>query len=727
MLDRREEETRGHRLGYQGQPVRRREDDRLVTGTGHFVGDVPLTDPLYLGFARSPVALGSLAPGNLAEICAMDGVVAAFDGRDVAGLGSLSVGTVLRQRHAVSYPLLAETEVAFVGQPIAAILAESAGAATDAMEAYYADIENDGQAPLLEADPACADSDVIFAEHWQEGEAGAVFGAADHVVEVTISHARLAPSPMENRAIAVEYLKESDSVTVWLSTQTPHRARSELAQILKRPMERIQVIAPDVGGAFGMKASLYPEEVMAVWSAFELQRSVRWLSTRNEDLLSASHGRGLHTTAKLAFSNDGRFEALSASVTAPLGAWLTTSSAVPGWNAARILPGPYDIPAFDIRTKGHLTHTAPLGIYRGAGRPEAALLMERLVEKAAHQLGRDPAELRAQNLLTPDQLRRQRATGAVLDSGDYRQALSSLLKAVDYEGAKARQAERRAGGEFVGLGLGIFVEPCGTGWESARLRYHPDGNLELFTGGSTQGHGRETAFAQIVADQFGVDLDQVSVMSGDTGNCPTGIGALASRSTAIGGSAVLKAAEKIQTQLEASPTPQSPIEVTEIFTCDGEAWGYGCYFTQVSIDPQTGEMSIEKIVCIDDAGVVINPMLVEGQIMGGLAQGLGEATLEQVVYNEEGQLMTGSLMDYGLPRAGDMPDVTLSQRHTASPMNPLGSKGVGEAGTIGLPPAIVNAALDALKPCGVKDLTMPLTSNKIWQAIQDAQQSGTHL
>ncbi len=724
MLDRLGEGTKKSRPAYRGQPVLRREDDRLITGQGCFVGDVPLENPLHLAFARSPVATGRLAPGNLDEILGLENVVAAFEGRDVSGLGHLSVGNVLEQVGTAPFLVLAQDTVIFVGQPIAAILAETADGAQDAAEAYYADIDIDGFEPRLELDLSGNDQDIVFAGHWQDGDVDSIFAAADHVVDVSISHARLAPSPMESRAIAIEYLEATDSVKIWLSTQTPHRAKSELAQILNRPPDKIHVIAPDVGGAFGMKASLYPEEIMAVWSAFELRRSVRWTSTRNEDLLAASHGRGIHSKAKLAFSKDGRFEALQASVTAPLGSWLTTSSAVPGWNAARILPGPYNIPAFDIQTKGLLTNTAPVGIYRGAGRPEAAMLMERLVEKAALQLGCPSAELRAKNLLTTDQWGQRRKTGVLLDSGDYPGVLKSLLAAADYEAAKAQQLERRAHGEYVGLGLSFFVEPCGTGWESARVCLHPDGSMEVFTGGSTQGHGRETAYAQIAADVFSCDLENVSVITGDTENCPAGIGALASRSTAIGGSAVLKAAQEVLQKMDVRDPSGELVEAIVVFDCEGEAWGYGCYFTQVVIDPQTGEMTVEKIVCVDDAGSVINPMFVEGQIVGGLAQGLGEATLERIVYNDEGQLMTGSLMDYGLPRASDIPEITLSQRHTPSPNNPLGSKGVGEAGTIGLPPAIVNAALNALAPLGVKDLTMPLTSNNIWQAIQDAKNSG---
>ncbi|MCR9215198.1 MAG: xanthine dehydrogenase family protein molybdopterin-binding subunit [Proteobacteria bacterium] len=724
MLDRLGEGTNKSRPAYQGQPVLRREDDRLITGRGCFVGDVPLENPLHLAFARSPVAIGRLALGNLDEIQELEGVTTAFEGRHVSDLGSLSVSTVLEKVGFVPFPILAEDMVQFVGQPIAAILAETPDAALDAIEAYYAEIETDGFEPILAPNGSKKDQDVIYSGHWQDGDISSAFDRADHVVEVEISHSRLAPSPMENRAIAVEYLPATDSVKIWLSTQTPHRARSELSEILDRPAEQIHVIAPDVGGAFGMKASLYPEEIMAVWSAFDLQRSVRWTSTRNEDLLSASHGRGIHSAAKLAFSSDGKFEGLIAEATAPLGAWLTTSSAIPGWNAARILPGPYDIPNYDIQTKGQLTNTAPVGIYRGAGRPEAAMLMERLVEKAAQQLGLDPGKLREKNLLTPDQLGQRRQTGVLLDSGNYPEGLKSLLSAADYKVAKARQAERRAQGEYVGLGISFFVEPSGTGWESARVCLNPDGSVDVYTGGSTQGHGRETAYAQIVGDVFSCDLDKITVTAGNTEVCPAGIGALASRSTAIGGSAVLKAAQEVLQKMGGRSHPQEPVEATVIYDCEGEAWGYGCYFTQLTIDPPTGEMSIEKIVCVDDAGTVINPMFVEGQIFGGLVQGLGEATLEQIVYNEEGQLVTGSLMDYGLPRASDIPGITLEQRHTQSPQNPLGSKGVGEAGTIGLPPAILNAALDALAPLGVTDLTMPLTSNNIWQAIQDAQQSG---
>lgn len=701
-----------------GRSPLRREDRRLLRGGASFVADIALEEALHIAFARSPVATGNLTGCNLEDAMACPGVFAAFDGTHVANLADLSVNPVLGPVDEMDYPVLAVDRLLAVGQPVAAVLAKSVLMAQDACEFVDADFDESQGGPCI--DPAGEDAGVAFSRHWRQGEPDQAFEQADHRVEVHVQHPRLAPSPMENRAIAVRFDPDDQSVTVWLSTQTPHRARTELARILNRDAGKIRVIAPDTGGAFGLKASLYPEEVFAVWAAFELRRSVRWTATRNEDLLSAAHGRGLSTRGWLALSQGGVFLGLRAHIRAPVGCWLTSSSAIPAWNAARILPGPYRIPSIDLQTCGVRTNTAPVGIYRGAGRPEAAMLMERLVEEAARRIGMDPMELRRINLLSPADLPCRRATGTTLDSGNYPQALAVLEKSAAYGQARKQQKQRRARGEIVGIGAGFFVEPCGTGWESASVTLNPDGTVLVRSGGSAQGHGRETAFAQIAAQELGCDMDRVTVQFGDTQDCPNGIGALASRSTAIGGSAVVKAARQALVKSGGTLAPEHPVEASVRYEADGEAWGYGCYLAQLSIDPETGVIEIERLICLDDAGVIINPKLAEGQIRGGIAQGVGEALLERLVYDDDGQLITGSLMDYALPRADDVPKIEIVHMQTPSPANLLGAKGIGEAGTIGAPAAIYNAAFDALAPLGVTSLPLPLTGQAIWRAIRSA-------
>jgi carbon-monoxide dehydrogenase large subunit len=479
------------------------------------------------------------------------------------------------------------------------------------------------------------------------------------------------------------------------------------------------LIAPDVGGAFGMKASLYPEDIFVVWAALKLKRAVRWTATRNEDLLAATHGRGTHTRGALALTDDGEFVALNAAIVCPLGHWLPHSGAIPAWNAARILPGPYRIDSVDISTRGVFTNTAPVGIYRGAGRPEAAMLMELLVDRAAAIADLATEEIRRRNLLTFNELPRTGPTGIRLDSGDYPAALAKLCELADISGLRRIRRARRQAGELVGIGVAFFIEPCGAGWESARVTYR-NGSVTAAVGTSSQGQGRETAYAQILADIFSVAMHQVDVVHGDTGTCPAGIGALASRSTAIGASAVYQAALQVKNKLTDNLEPRESIEANVVYTADNEAWGYGCYLAVVSIDRETGSPCVEKMACLDDAGTVINPLLSEGQIVGGIAQGIGESLLEKIVYDADGQLLTGSLLDYALPRATDMPDIIIGEMETAADGNALGAKGIGEAGSIGAPAAVVNAVADALTEFGIPEVRMPLTAEAIWQFMKTA-------
>lgn len=703
----------------------RREDLRLITGQGRYVDDIPLEDGLCVTFVRSPVAHGRIVSVDSTEAEAMPGVVAVYHGAHTAHLGNLPVNSVLETTLTVPYPILAHEKVYAVGQPVAAIVASSDRHGLDAADHVLIDIEELDGGASVSADgtgPQLFDTvpdNMAGAQSWKIGDVDAVFEAADHIVEASVTHPRLAPSSMEPRAIAVEH--DGGDLTVWLSTQTPHRSKEHLASLLDIGMERIRLVSPDVGGAFGMKASLYPEEVFVAWAALTLGRSVRWTATRSEEFLSATHGRGTATQGWLAISGDGKFLALKARSTSPLGYWLTNSAVIPAWNVARILPGPYDIETFDLETRAVVSNTAAVGIYRGAGRPEVAALLERLVDKAARKTGLDPVEIRKRNLVRAEQMPHKAPTGRLLDSGRYGDAVELLCRNAGYRELQSLKERRRLDGEVVGLGLAFYVEPCGRGWESASVTLNPDGTIEAATGSSTQGHGRETAFAQVVAEVFDIDPAQVTVRVGDTATCPSGIGALASRSTAIGASALMTAAEKVRDKMAGRNDTQEPLCETVIYETDGEAWGYGCYLAMVSIDRSTGTPSVENMFCLDDAGNIIDHRMVEGQLLGGIAQGIGEALLENIVYDGTGQLITGSFADYAMPRATDMPAISIDTMCTPSPLNALGAKGVGEAGTIGAPAAILNAISDALAPFGAGDIPMPVTSERIWRALRQGE------
>ncbi len=707
-----------------GASVHRKEDYHLVTGQGRYVSDIDIGPFLYVTFARSSVAAGQITAIDLDNARPLEGIAAIVTGTDVADLGNLAVNPILKTMNIPDYPILAQGYVHAVGQPIAAVLSKTAVAGLDAVDLISADIEPSSEA-IVSLNQLDETASADIEQCWAADDVDEIFEKAAHIVTAEIEHPRLAPSPMENRAIAVQYHADTDSVTVYLSSQTPHRARTELAKILKTDRSKIRVISPDVGGAFGLKASLYPEEVFTCWAALNFKQSVKWISTRNEDLLTASHGRGLKTRGELAIDKDGRFLGLKASVRAPLGHWLPNSAAIPAWNAVRMLPGPYDINSISLETRGFCLNTGPVGIYRGAGRPEAITLLERLVDKAANRLGVDPIEIRLKNLLTPDQLPRKNIAGAELDSGDYPELLNKLLDVANYPALKSQIEQFNDPEKLKGLGVSFYVEPCGRGWESASVTLHPNGKITASTGGSTQGHGRETAFAQILSDLFGIDFDDITILHGNTETCPEGIGALASRSTAIGGSALLIAGQEVLERAKGNLTPEADITARIRYENGGEAWGYGAYLAEITIDAGTGQLTIDKITCLDDAGTLINPMLVEGQIMGGIAQGIGEALMEEVHYSDDGQLLTGSFMDYAMPRASDMPDLSITKMQTPSPNNLLGAKGVGEAGTIAAPIAILNAAHHALRHFETNDLQMPLVSEKIWRVMQQPKKETT--
>jgi aerobic carbon-monoxide dehydrogenase large subunit len=738
--------------GWMGRSVLRREDRRLVTGRGAYVDDHLPEGCLHLEFVRSQVGHGKILDIDCDSARDAEGVVAVFTAADLVGLGDSAVNFLLADIAPAPLRMLASDVVSAAGQPVAAVVASSLAAARDAAGLVHVDIE---PLPLLVGD----ERKQVLSHDWRSGEVEDAFAAAAHVVSVEVEHSLLAPMALEPRAALASF--EGDFLTAWFSTQTPNRARDDLARILGLPLAQIRVVAPDVGGAFGGKASIYPEEVMVAWASKELGRPVKWCSTRSDELLAASHGRGGTTHGEMAVSVDGRVLGLRARLSFRQGHWTPFSAVVPARNAGRILPGPYRVGAVDIGIKGFLSHGAAVGIYRGAGRPEATMLMERLMDEAARKLAIDPMEIRRRNLIPADAFPYNTPTGEVLDSGNYALLIDKAVARSNYAELRARQARRREAGEVVGIGVGLYIEPCGQGWESAGISLCRDGSFNATTGSSAQGQGRETAFSQIVADALNVSPDRVAIRHGDTAEVPTGIGALASRSTAIGGGAMVRACDALREQIlqaaaaslecdagslvfgdegvvaehgfgrlvpwrdlaeqligaEGDPKDQA-LSSSVVFHADGEAWASGCCLAVVAIDRDTGVIAIEQLLWVDDAGRILNPLLVRGQLVGGMAQGLGEALMERIVYDEDGQLLTGSLMDYAVPRAVDIPSVRIEKIETPSPTNPLGVKGVGEAGCIGIPAALVNAVSDALAPFGASNLQMPLTSEKIWLALQ---------
>lgn len=702
-----------------GQSLLRLEDNRLLTGKGCFTGDQKVPACSHLAFCRSPVAAANIISIRTAAALAAPGVQAVYSGADLGHFDKLPINPVIAPAYLPDYPLLARRRLDAVGQAYAVVVATSPNAALDAAE----QVELEYQTLDPQSDQSAQPGRDVFVAHWSDANFAAVSARGEFSVSVEIHHPRLAAVALETRSVLVVPDATTGVLQIELSSQTPHRARQHLAHILGLPEQQLQVRTADVGGAFGMKASLYPEEVLAVWIAQQLNCAVQWQATRNEDMLSATHGRAIHSKGTLVLDRHGRFLSLRAQLQCPLGHWLPNSAAVPAWNAARILPGPYRIEAVSIDTRATLSNTAAVGIYRGAGRPEAAMLMERLIDKAARKLNRDPLQLRKLNFIGRAELPLTRTTGARLDSGDYTYCLNELCEVAQIDELRQAVQQRRDNGELVGIGLACFVEPCGSGWESASLVRHVDGSLSASIGGSTQGHGRETACVQLLCDEFCLPATAVRIRHGDTNTCPTGIGALASRSTAIGGSALLRAARDIKQQLHDTPNTDKPLESHVVYTAEHEAWGSGYFIAQVAIDADTGHLTVEQMICVDEIGRVINPMLAEGQLHGGIAQGLGEATMEQMIYDDSGQLITGSLTDYALPRARDMPAIVsrnCQPANTATDANILAAKGIGESGTIGAPAAIVNAAIDALADRGVSDLQMPLSSEQIWRALGNA-------
>jgi carbon-monoxide dehydrogenase large subunit len=693
----------------------RREDPPLLRGEGRFGQDISLPDACHLAFVRSPLAHAKLLGIQTEAALQIEGVLAVLTDEQLGRHTVPAHNPLLEVVAGRAFDLLAHDHVAYVGQPVAVVVARTAALAREAAALVSLSLQ-----ALKPVNDFSDDSPTTQTQHI----CGKMPEDSAHVVHANIQSPRVSAMPMEPRACSawVHESPQPHRITIWLGTQTPSRAQADMARVLNIPTEEVLLICPDVGGAFGAKASVSPEDLLTALTAQHMQRHVQWLASRSDDFVAGMQGRGSLMQGRLHVDAQGHMQGLWARMHFTLGAWLPFSAVVPLRNATRILPGPYALTQLDIQGMATRSNAAPVNIYRGAGRPEAALLMETLVEQAARQCHIDPVDLRLLNLIAPQAMPYTTPTGEVLDSGDYAQALRQACTQFDYAGARLAQTERRRQGEMVGIGLAFYVEPCGQGWESARVTLQADGRVLVASGTPAQGQGHATTFAQLAAETLGCAAEQVQVLMGNTDLCPAGTGALASRSTAIGGSAIVKACQAVLDRRDHGEA--LPITAEEKFTAQ-EAWSYGCVIAQMRIDADTGAPTVERMSWVDDAGHVLQPQLVHGQLMGGAAQGFGQAMMERLVYDEQGQLITGSLMDYAIPRADNMPPIEISSLHTRSPHNLLGAKGVGEAGCIGVPAALMNAARDALSPLGEHDLQFPLTSEQLWRVIHRSFEKAT--
>ncbi|MBX3602916.1 MAG: xanthine dehydrogenase family protein molybdopterin-binding subunit [Rubrivivax sp.] len=779
------------RQGFIGQSVVRREDGRFLTGRGQYTDDITLPGQTYAVFLRSPHAHAKISSVNTAAAAKAPGVIAIYTGEHFRAVGGLPCGWLINSMDGSpmkepKHPVLADGKVRYVGDRVALVVAETleqAKAARDLIEVDYEvlpaviDLATVNQAAAAVHDEAPDNRCYL----WQIGDkegVDAAFATAAHVSKLTFRNNRLVPNAIEPRAANASYNPASDEYTLYVANQNPHVERLLMcAFVLGIPEHKMRVVAPDVGGGFGSKIFLYGEETALVWASKQVKRPIKWTAERSEAFLSDAHGRDHLTTAELALDKDGRFTGFRVNTTANLGAYLSTfSSAVPTILYATLLAGQYTTPKIVCTVNAVFTNTAPVDAYRGAGRPEATYTVERIVETAARELGIDPAELRRRNFIrsfpyaTP--------VGLTYDTGDYDATMNRAVELADVAGFEARRKASEAKGLKRGIGYSAYIEACGIApssvagalgaraglFEAGEVRVHPTGKVTIFTGSHSHGQGHETTFAQVVADRLGIPLEDVSIEHGDTGKILFGMGTYGSRSLAVGGTAIVKALDKVIAKgkkiaahlMEAADTdvvfengvfkvegtdknvpfasvaltayvphnfPHDKLEpgLNENAFYDPSNFTYpaGAYVCEVEVDPATGTVRIDRFTACDDFGNVINPMIVEGQVHGGLVQGLGQALLENCVYDpESGQLLSGSYMDYAMPRADDMPHFTVETvKGTPCTHNPLGVKGCGEAGAIGSPPALINAICHAL---GVKDVPMPASPYNVWKAAQAA-------
>ena len=754
---------------YLGRSIKRFEDARLVIGDGVFIDDIKLPDMLHAVVVRSVHAHARIRSINVVDAIELDGVVEVLTGADLAGklpdlpirpMGDRSVDEFNPPEH----PVLAQDKVCYVGQPVAVVVAKNPYLARDGAELVTVDYE-----PLIPVvnpvDAANEDVPVIhphlgtnvaMRSVQEGGDIEKAFAQAAHIVRQRYEIPRLAPSSMETRGVIGNYDASGDLLTVWDSTQAPNQIKRYLAQMLGRPEESIRVVAPDVGGSFGIKDCMFSEDVLMPFLALRLQKPVKWVEDRQENLITY-HGRGMSLDVEVAVDKKGVILGIRASILADIGAYFYFTTPFPLFNAARRITGPYDVPAVRVDLLGVITNKTPVAAYRGTGSPEAAFCIERTLDLIAKDLGLDPAEIRRSNYISKDAFPYKSCTGNMYDSGDYLLALDRALELVEYSAWQEKIKQRRPGDPYLGVGLATFIKSSGAGGEhrveSARVRIDSSGQIDVYTGVSPHGQGTETTFAQIAAETLGVDPSQVRVHHSDTAIYPHGIGTSASRGLIIGGSAVQLALKEAREKLAGFASKFFSCPAADIKFSDGEIFdlhhpdtkipfeklaamesgldfeheytlpqspvSFGAHAVVVEVDQDTLALKILRYVGVHDCGQIINPMIVEGQIHGGIAQGIGQALTESIVYSEEGQPLTGSLMDYALPRSTMIPDLTLDTIDTISPTNPLGAKGIGSVSTVPSPAAIANAVMNAISPSGVRHIDAPYTPERLWRAIRE--------
>jgi carbon-monoxide dehydrogenase large subunit len=746
---------------YIGKPMKRLEDGKLIRGQGQYLADIPVENLLHLALLRSPYAHARLGQVHTALALQIQGVVAIYTAADLPEL--YAPAAAARDARLVFHPMLARDTVRYVGEPVAAVVASSAAAAQDALLQISVDYDPLPAYPTpllaMQAEPLHPQllTNIALQRTTASGETAVAFEKAHKVVKAQLVQQRLAPAPMEPRGILAVWDGIREALTVWSSAQMPHDLRSAIAERLDLAENQVRVITPDVGGAFGAKINVYPEEILVAYLARQLGKSVRWVEQRSESFNATIHGRAQHAELEMAFDSGGQILGLRGRVVADLGAYAleTTLGNLPG--TILMLQGPYEIPAVELEMLGVYTNATPTGAYRGAGRPEATYYLERLLDMGARELGLEPAEIRRKNLITGPFPYKTR-TGARYDSGAHPEVLQKLLEVTNYPQLREEQAQARSQGRLVGIGLCCYVEITGYGWETGGVRVNPDGSVVILTGTSPHGQGTQNAFVQIVADLLGIAPERFSVVQGDTLAVPYGMGTAGSRTLSVGGSAVKKAGEMVRDKLikiaahllEAAPEDielgeqgwgvrgtdklvgmeqilatafshrklppgmEPGLEGHSSFSLKEANYPFGSHLAMVEVDRETGLVRVLRYLAVDDCGVVVNPLLYEGQQHGGIAQGIGQALYEGIHYDNEGQNLTASFLEYTLPRADQIPWMEPHHHQTPSPTNPLGVKGVGEAGAIAATPAVVGAVMDAL---GIAHLDMPLTPEKVWRRI----------
>ena len=768
-----------------GASIKRREDPRLITGRGTYVDDIKMVGMLHMALVRSPYAHANITGIDTSAASAADGVVAVLTGEDIGEEIGLPCGWVVPDTIEVPHPPLAIGKVRCVGDAVVAIVADSAAAAADAaelVEVGYDVLPAAVNAELATKDGAAqvhddAPNNIGFEWEVGGGDMDAAASSAEVRVSERIVNQRLIPNPMEGRAVVADYNPGTNQVTVWTSSQIPHLVRLLLALVTGHPEHQIRVVSPDVGGGFGCKLYLYAEEVIAFVAAKQLGRPVKWTEERQENYLATTHGRDHIGDWEIMGNRDGTITGIQGTIYANMGAYLSTfAPAIPTYLFGLMLVGPYMIENVQCKVIGVFTNTTPVDAYRGAGRPEATYVVERMLDRFAAEIGMDPAEVRRKNLIPPFEDGYEVATGVAYDSGDYEKALDLALSMIGYEDFRKEQEEARQNGRYIGVGLSTYVEICGMApsavayalgaragvWESSLVRVSPTGKVTVYSGSSGHGQGHETTFAQLAASELGVPVEDVDVVESDTAQVQQGTGTFGSRSAVVGGTAIHMSVEKIKDKakkiaahmLEASPDDvvyedgqlfvqgapaeaktfqevalaaywydglpeglEPGLEATSIYDPQNFTWPFGTHICVVEVDTDTGDTTVLRYVAVDDVGNVINPMIVDGMVHGGVAQGIGQALWEEGVYDDDGQLITGSMLDYAVPQAASLPSFETARTVTPSPTNPLGVKGAGETGTIAASPAVINAVVDALSPFGVTHIDMPAKAEKVWRLI----------